>query len=471
MRFDPPTFFLACGTLYGALPLMVWVVLHRRHPAMAVNLWCLGGLLFAGTLALYGLRGQVDDLFSVWLANTLSYVAGCLQLGVLRHEGGRRPWALLLALYAALASGLTYAAEAMGTIDRQGVVNGLQGLLALYLATAAWRLARERRSRSAGAMALLFLLMGLALMARCVGYLSGLISTPAFRPDPLFLVAVFLTLFAAIAGNLGFVGMALDRARATAREQQAALLALRDQQQAMDAAAQTRRAVAGERERTTQLLAHEVRQPLHNAGVALQAALSTLARSREPAEAARAVEQAQAVIRRVSATLDNTVAATALLTGSARISTADTDLQVLIDLSLADLAPEARPRVHVDYRADARSARLEPTLVRLALRNLLANATLYAPAGTTVQLRVLDSDDPLALVIEVADLGPGIPDDLRERIFDEGVRGQQATVPGYGLGLHVVQQVARLHGGRIEWRANTPHGSVFRLTLPQSDPG
>jgi signal transduction histidine kinase len=319
-------------------------------------------------------------------------------------------------------------------------------------------------------MALLFVLMSLGLIIRGLSYLFGLNTTAAFTPDPLFLLTLFLTLFAAVAGNIGFMGLALDQARATAREQRAALQALRDNQMALDGAARTREAVASERARTTRLLAHEVRQPLHNAAVALQSAVGTLSRSREPAEAARAIEQAQSVIRRVSATLDNTVAATALLTSEGRISTADADLQVLIDLCLGDLPPEARPRVQVDYRADARSVRLEPTLARLAVRNLLANATLYTPADSPVILRVLDSDDPLALVIEVIDEGPGIPDALRERIFDEGVRGQQATVPGYGLGLHVVKRVAKLHGGRIEWAPNQPKGSIFRLTLPQGDP-
>ena len=138
---------------------------------------------------------------------------------------------------------------------------------------------------------------------------------------------------------------------------------------------------------------------------------------------------------------------------------------------IEDLPPEARARVRIDYRADARSARLEPSLVRLALRNLLMNATLYAPPETPVILRVLDSDEPLALVLEVADLGPGIDESLRGSLFDEGARGAQARVPGYGLGLHVVQRVAQLHGGSVDWTPNEPRGSVFRLLLPQGDPG
>jgi signal transduction histidine kinase len=239
-------------------------------------------------------------------------------------------------------------------------------------------------------------------------------------------------------------------------------------------AADTRKAVADERARTMRLLAHEVRQPLHNAAVALQSATSTLEGSHDQAEAARAIEQAQSVIRRVGGTLDNTMAAAAMLAADGRISSADTDLQALIDLCLGDLSAPSRARVRVDYRADARSARLEASLVRLALRNLLTNATLYAPPDTPVVLRVLDSDAPLALVLEVADHGPGIEPCLRQRIFQDGVRGASpslSSLPGFGLGLHVVRQVATLHGGGVEWRSNAPRGSVFRLTLPQGDPG
>lgn len=471
MRLDPPTFFLACGTLYLALPMMVWVVLHRRHRPLLVNLWCLSGLLFGCVLVLYGLRGQVPGWLSIWVANGLSYVAAALQIGVLRVESGRRARAAGLALACAAGLAATIASDNPDGLMRQGVVNAVQGSLTLALAHSAWLLARERLSRSAWLMTLLFLAMSLSLWVRSLLFLSGLSDDPSFTASPSFVVAVFLSLMAAVSGSVGFVGLALDRARATAREQQAALMALRDQQLAQDMAAQTRKALAGERARTTRLLAHEVRQPLHNASVALQAALAALVRSQNLEEAAQAVGQAQGVIRRVSATLDNTVAATTLLAGNDRISTADTDLQMLIDLSIGDLPPESRPRVHLDYRADARSAQLEPTLVRLALRNLLNNATLYAPPDTPVTVRVLDSDEPLALLLEVVDEGPGIPETLRERIFDEGVRGTQGTVPGYGLGLHVVQRVARMHGGNIEWRPNQPVGSVFRMTLPQSDPG
>lgn len=470
--FDSLAFFVASGTLYLALPVMVWALLHRRYHPLHVGLWCASGLLFAAGLILYGLRGQLPDLLSVYAANASTFLSAALQVAVLRLET-RRPSRLPPMVAGALLATAMLALidERYGAPMRQAAATLLLGLFTLGQSLTAWQLARHRRSRSAWLMAWLYGLMGLGLLARFAMRVAGLSAGLALPADPLFIATLLLSLFAALAANVGFLGLALDQARALELQQRAALQALHDNQVAMETAARAREAVTHERARTARLLAHEVRQPLHNAAVALQSAAGTLARSRDPSEAARAIEQAQGVIRRVSATLDNTVAATALLGGEGRLSTVDTDLQVLIDLCLGDLPPEARPRVQVDYRADARSARLEPTLVRLALRNLLTNATLYAPPRTPVTLRVLDSDQPLALVIEVADQGPGIPADLRERIFDEGVRGEQTTVPGYGLGLHVVKRVARLHGGGIAWRANEPQGSVFQLMLPQGDPG
>jgi len=462
-----PSFLLAAALLYLTLPSLVWLLLHPRHPQPQLGLWCGGGLLLAAGFVLLGLRGRAPDPLSMQLAYALSFTAMALCVAALRMEAALQPGTGLW-VATAIAVALTVATHPMGPLPRQPVTTALSALLCGWLAWASWTLASRRRSRSAWLMAVLYALTTAVLAIRAA---QAIFWAPASDADALFLASLVATLASAITANIGYVGMALDQARAQEVQQRAALQALHDNQVAMETAARAREVVANERARTTRLLAHEVRQPLHNAAVALQSALGTLGRSQDPAEASRAIEQAQGVIRRVSATLDNTVAATALLSGEGRLSTVDTDLQVLIDLCLGDLLPEARPRVQVAYRADARSARLEPTLVRLALRNLLTNATLYAPADTPVVLSVLDSDEPLALVLEVADQGPGIPDELHDRIFDEGVRGEQSTVPGYGLGLHVVKRVARLHGGRIDWRPNEPCGSVFRLTLPQGDPG
>lgn len=471
LQIDTHSFLLAAGLLYAAMPATVWVLLQRRHPRSHVELWCLSGLCFAAMLVLFGLRGRIDDLLSVHLANGLGLIGGAVKVSVLRMERGVPP--RLGTLVALGGAGLLIVAtlHPLDALVRQAAASLLHGIVGLAVAFNSTRLASERHSRSARMMAVLFTLFGLSMLLRVPLIALGVHRNLDFAPDPLVVFNLVTGLAAFVGSNIGFVGLALDRAQSTAREQRHALDGLRDRQQQLEVAARTREALSSERARTTRLLAHEVRQPLHNAAVALQSAVATLARGPGVQEAAAAIEQAQAVIRRVSTTLDNTVAATTLLAAQGRISTADTDLQVLMELCLADLPPEARHRVHLQHLADARSARLEPSLLRLALRNLLVNATLYAADDSPVELRVLDSDDPLAVVFEVADQGPGIEPDLRERLFDEGSRGPQPTVPGYGLGLHVVKRVARLHGGSVDWRPNEPRGSVFRLVLPQGDPG
>ncbi len=225
-----------------------------------------------------------------------------------------------------------------------------------------------------------------------------------------------------------------------------------------------------EREEFVRILAHEVRQPLNNASAALQGARAALSEDSsthaDATDAATAVRRAQSVIGQIVASLNNTLAATALLASPDRIECHDADVDTLIELSLGDLDPQARHRVHIERQSATRTASMDIGLVRLALRNLLGNALVYAPPETNVVLRISDSDDPLALVIEVIDCGPGIPPDLRPHLFERGTRGDSG-LPGHGLGLFIVQRVMALHGGLVDLRPNTPQGSIFRLWLPQ----
>lgn len=231
-----------------------------------------------------------------------------------------------------------------------------------------------------------------------------------------------------------------------------------------------------EREEFVRILAHEVRQPLNNASAALQGARAALsgnssahagvAGTTDSPDAVDAVRRAQSVIGQIVASLNNTLAATALLASPDRIDCHDADVDTLIGLSLGDLDPQARHRVRIDRHSATRTASMDIGLVRLALRNLLGNALVYAPLESDVVLRISDSDDPLALVIEVIDSGPGIPPALRPHLFERGTRGDSG-LPGHGLGLFIVQRVMALHGGWVDLRANTPQGAIFRLWLPQ----
>lgn len=103
-------------------------------------------------------------------------------------------------------------------------------------------------------------------------------------------------------------------------------------------------------------------------------------------------------------------------------------------------------------------------LLFLAVHNLVDNALKFTASGDTVEIRAFE--DGARLVIEVADTGPGIPEEEIPHIWDELYRGQGARgVPGSGLGLALVQAIAERHRGRVSVRSRPGEGTVFTLEL------
>lgn len=105
--------------------------------------------------------------------------------------------------------------------------------------------------------------------------------------------------------------------------------------------------------------------------------------------------------------------------------------------------------------------------VRRVLVNLLSNAIKFTPDGGTITLRAVCDDE--GLLLSVADNGPGIPEDYREKIFEKfgQVQGRQSKVPSTGLGLTFCRMVAQAHGGRIWVESNVGEGSTFYVRLPR----
>ncbi len=109
----------------------------------------------------------------------------------------------------------------------------------------------------------------------------------------------------------------------------------------------------------------------------------------------------------------------------------------------------------------------ERHLLFQALANLVDNAVKYTPPGGTVTVSVHATGDGIAVM--VADSGPGVPAEARERVLDRFVRlDATRSTPGNGLGLSLVKAVARLHGTRLTLDDNAP-GLVVRLDFPAED--
>jgi two-component system, OmpR family, sensor kinase len=106
-------------------------------------------------------------------------------------------------------------------------------------------------------------------------------------------------------------------------------------------------------------------------------------------------------------------------------------------------------------------------LLALAVYNLVENALKFTSGEEAVEVRALE--DGRAIVIEIADSGPGIPPDELSKIFEELYRGVNARgIEGSGLGLALAQRIVELHGGQIEVRSRQedPRGTVFTVRLP-----
>lgn len=222
-----------------------------------------------------------------------------------------------------------------------------------------------------------------------------------------------------------------------------------------------------ERSEMLDVLAHEVRQPLNNASAALQSARAALTSMSDHAAALR-VTRAQNVMSQVMANIDNTLAVAALLARSTPASGQDTDIDTLLAVTIADMPQEQQARVRIDRQTTTRTATMDMSLMRLALRNLLSNALKFSPAHSPVTIRVSDSDDPLALVIDVSDEGPGVQAEVLPALFERGVHGHHSHQTGHGLGLYIVRRVMELHGGQVSLLDNGPQGATLRLMLLQS---
>jgi two-component system OmpR family sensor kinase len=104
-------------------------------------------------------------------------------------------------------------------------------------------------------------------------------------------------------------------------------------------------------------------------------------------------------------------------------------------------------------------------LILLVVHNLLDNALKFTRPNDTIEVRAFE--DGAAVAVEVADTGPGIPEEDMPHVWEELYRGQSARgVPGSGLGLALAQAIVQRHGGRLAVRSRAGQGTVFSVRLP-----
>ncbi len=142
-------------------------------------------------------------------------------------------------------------------------------------------------------------------------------------------------------------------------------------------------------------------------------------------------------------------------------------------LGVALLRLEERLKLHpveVQLPEDLPMVPMDELLIEQVLINLLENAAKHTPPATPVTISAWTDD--AAVVVEVADRGPGIPPGAEEIVFQKFYRAQGADQSsGAGLGLAICRGIIAAHGGKIWVEPRTSGGAAFRFTLPLEGPG
>ncbi len=110
---------------------------------------------------------------------------------------------------------------------------------------------------------------------------------------------------------------------------------------------------------------------------------------------------------------------------------------------------------------------IRPTAMSRLVGNLLDNALRYGKEPVEVTTKRVGA----AIVLEISDRGPGIPPDQVDRLKRPFTRGEAARTgaAGAGLGLAIVERIARMHGGTFDLRLREGGGTLARVTLPVAD--
>lgn len=153
--------------------------------------------------------------------------------------------------------------------------------------------------------------------------------------------------------------------------------------------------------------------------------------------------------------------------GALAVDTESVPLGPIVEQVRRLTAHEAeRGTVTLVTRIDDVEVHADPTRLVQVLVNVVSNAVKYSPAGSVVGLTTARVGTDVH--IRVADAGPGIPAEARDRLFEpfDRLGAERSHVPGSGIGLTVARQLVTAMHGRLELTSSSPEGSVFTVTLP-----
>lgn len=229
------------------------------------------------------------------------------------------------------------------------------------------------------------------------------------------------------------------------------------------------------KDRIIAMLAHDLRNPLTAASIALETLEANYNPNNgqisrlSPSLVAHLIKQARTQTRNIERLITDILQAGGGKCATLRIHPQKLNLESLCHDILNSLRPvfEAKlQQVTTDIPKDLPYVYADTERVRQVLVNLLDNAIKYTPEEGTIEISILHRTAQ-KVQVSVSDTGPGIPEESRERIFEDHFRlKRDEEKEGYGIGLALCQRIIHAHYGRIWVDSSLGKGSSFHFTLP-----
>ncbi len=224
--------------------------------------------------------------------------------------------------------------------------------------------------------------------------------------------------------------------------------------------------LASERLNLLKLLTHEVRQPLNNAQAALQTVISELsAKVLQPDRVKEAASRTQAVLDSITLTLSNSIVGASLIEHRKDADFQPLDVISIAELALTDCPTDEQYRITMTSPDETAFLSADPILLRISLRNLLDNALKYSPPGSGIAFEITFDETRFGIAFAVTNI---VADEnlLKGDLFARNKRGFDNHYEGFGIGLYIVNESARIHHGTLGFTRPRPGIVTFELFLP-----
>ena len=169
--------------------------------------------------------------------------------------------------------------------------------------------------------------------------------------------------------------------------------------------------------------------------------------------------------------VENLLSITKIVDGSVKLHLSDQVVDDIISEALRHIDRRAAEHhIAVDCGDVLLLARMDAGLIMQVLINLVNNAVKYTPVGSNIRITAIPRENMAEIC--VSDNGPGIPNELKERVFEMFFTGGNPigdSRRSLGLGLTLCQTIVHAHHGEMTLKDNSPHGCIFSFTIPLSE--